>query len=38
MDPDFGTGGFKHVPKRLLGFVDQDMLQLFDSERFLSIT
>ena len=28
----------EHVPKKLLDFFDQDMLQLFDSERFLSIT
>jgi uncharacterized Zn finger protein len=25
----------EHVPKKLLEFFDQDMLQLFDPERFL---
>jgi hypothetical protein len=35
MDPSFGTGGFARVPKTLLDFFDNDMLQLFDSERFL---
>jgi hypothetical protein len=25
----------EHVPKRLIGFFDQNMLQLFDFERFL---
>jgi len=30
-DPDFLT----HVPKKLLDSFDSDMLQLFDSERFL---
>ena len=34
MDPEFGTSGFAHIPKRLLDF-DQDMLQLFEFERFL---
>ena len=27
-----GTGGLVHVPKKLLGFFDKDMLQLFDFE------
>jgi hypothetical protein len=28
-------GGFEHVRKKLLGFFDSGMLQLFDFERFL---
>ena len=35
MDPDFGTSGLAHVPKKLIDFFDQDMLQLFEFERFL---
>jgi len=27
----------EHVPKKLLDFLDQNMLQLFESERFFSI-
>ena len=35
MDPDFGTGGFERVPKKVIDFFDSDMLQLFEFERFL---
>jgi hypothetical protein len=29
------VSGLEHVPKKLLDFFDQDMLQLFDFERVL---
>ena len=31
-------GHREHVPEKLLDFLDKDMLQLFEFERFLSIT
>jgi len=30
-----GSRQLEHVPKELLDFFDQNMLQLFESERFL---
>ena len=30
-----GMNGLEHVPKKLLDFFDQDMLQLLEFERFL---
>ena len=35
MGPDFGTSGLAHVLKKLIAFIDKDMLQLFEFERFL---